>query len=119
MTTITTIDIRTLKVSVHAKRDRWERITRCVQAVGGLGEVIFVCDSCKNKYREQKVVEVLTSTGMILIVNVTNNSLVTAYLGSVRHVSGLYHQVGLHRIPLDIYQMLRTNENKFAHLYHI
>ena len=119
MTTITTINIRTLKVSVHARAHRWDRITRCVQADGGLGEVVFVCDSTKGKYSGERVVQVLTSTGMMLVVNVTTNTLVTAYLASMRYTMGLYYSAGINRLPDEMFRVIKYNERKLSHLYNL
>jgi hypothetical protein len=118
MTTITTINLQALKVSVHAKRDRWERITRCVQAVGGLGEVVFVCDSNRAKYSGH-VVQVITSTGMVFVVDVERNLLITGYLASVRATKGMYGYIGQNRVPVELFERVKYNEKRFAYLYNI
>lgn len=117
MTTITTINIATLKVSRHAKEDRWNRIVKCVQAVGGLGEVIFTCESTKAKYPGELIVNCVTSTGLVFVVNATKGVIITGYLGSVRYIHGLYCSQGCYRMPDELFVTLRKNERKYSYLY--
>lgn len=118
MTTITniSININTLKISVHAKRDRWDRITSCVQAVG-IGEPMLIIDSPKTKYTNEKVVEILTSTGMMFIVNVDKNMLITAYLCPIGTAIAMYRSRGYNRIPCNLYCTLCHNTKCYQHLY--
>ena len=118
MTTITTINIKALRVSEHAKRDRWTRITRCVEAVGGLGEVAFVCKSDRAKYAGN-VVQIVTTTGLILVVDIDRNLLITGYLASMRTTMGLYGSAGYHRMPNYVYKTVAYNERHLSHLFGI
>jgi hypothetical protein len=111
-----TINIRTLKVSDHARRDRWDRITNCVQTVG-IGDVMAIVDSPKRKYTDERVVQVLTSTGMLFVVNLDRNSLITAYLCPMRLACAIYGTHGYSRIPNELYRTIDRNQRYYSHLY--
>ena len=110
-----TINLATLTVTQHAREHRWNRLVQCVQAVVGLGEVVYVCPSTKAKYEEDLIVNCVTSTGLVFVVNATRNILITGYLGSVRYVQGLYQG----RIPNELFITIRRNERKYSYLYSI
>ena len=109
---MTTINLATMSVSVHAREHRWNRIVQCVQAVGGVGEVIYSCPSNRAKYGGQ-VVNCVTSTGLVFVVDLDKNTLITGYLGSVRHIQGLYKN----RLPDELFIRVRRNERKYGHLF--
>lgn len=111
------INIRTLKVSEHAYRDRWNRITDCISTVGGIGEVMAVVDSPKRKYLDERVVQVLTSTGMLFVVNVDKNSLITAYLCPMRLACAMYGSYGYSRIPDTLYRTINHNHKCHSRLF--
>lgn len=110
-----TVNIATLSVSQHVREHRWTRITECVKAVGGIGEVVYTCPSIKAKYPGQVVVNCVTSTGLVFVVNVTKNSLITGYLGTVRGIQGLYQA----KLPDDLFITVRRNERRYSYLYSI
>lgn len=111
------INIRTLRVSEHAYKDRWNRITDCISTVGGIGEVMAVVDSPKRKYLDERVVQVLTSTGMLFVVNVDKNSLITAYLCPMRLACAMYGSYGYSRIPDTLYRTINHNQRCHSHLF--
>ena len=110
-----TINLTTLTISRHAREHRWNRITQCIQAVGGIGEVVYTCVSTKAKYEGKLIVNCVTSTGLVFVVNATKNSLITGYLGSVRHIQGLYQD----RLPDDLFATVKRNERRYSYLYSI
>lgn len=111
------INIRTLKVSEHAYKDRWNRITDCISTVGGIGEVMAIVDSPKRKYLDERVVQVLTSTGMLFVVNVDKNSLITAYLCPMRLACAMYGSYGYSRIPDTLYRTINHNQRCHSRLF--
>lgn len=118
MTTMNiTINIRTLKVTEHAYRDRWDRITDSIQTLGGIGEVMLVTDSIKRKYAEDRVVQVLTSTGMVFVVNVNRNTLITAYPCRMAVASAMFNAHGYTRIPDTLYRTIDRNQRYYSRLY--
>lgn len=113
--TTTAIDLRHLNMSQHAINDRMDRLVSCIQAVG-VGEIVFACKSNRTKYTDSLVVNCVTSTGLVLIVDITHNRLITGYLGTVPRVMGLYKSSGLERMPDWLFKILRKNEKKFSFL---
>ena len=77
--------------------------------------MVYVCPSTKAKYEEDLIVNCVTSTGLVFVVNATRNILITGYLGSVRYVQGLYQG----RIPNELFITIRRNERKYSYLYSI
>lgn len=112
----TTINIRTLRVSEHARKDRWVRITKSIEALGGIGEILLVCQSNKAKYTES-VVSVVTSTGMIFVIDTASNLLITAYPATIRMTMGLYGSCGYTRMPQTLYQKISYNQRYLSHIY--
>lgn len=111
------INIRTLKVTEHVKRDRWDRITNCIKTVGGIGEVMIAIDSAKRKYTDERVIQVLTSTGLIFVINVDQNTLITAYLCNMRLACAMYGAHGYNRIPNHLYRTIDYNQRYNSYLY--
>lgn len=112
-----TINICTLKVSEHARRDRWDRITDCVKTVGGVGEVMAITDSPKRKYTNERVVQVLTSTGLLFVVNLDKNSLITAYACNMRMACAMYGAYGYSRIPDKLFRTINYNQTYNSRLF--
>ena len=113
--TTTAIDLRHLNMSQHALKDRMDRLVSCIQAVG-VGEVVFACKSNRTKYADSLVLNCVTSTGLVLIIDITQNRLITGYLGTVPRVMGLYKSTGIDRMPVWLFKLLRKNEKKFSSL---
>jgi hypothetical protein len=113
--TTTAIDLRHLNMSQHAINDRMDRLVSCIQAVG-VGEIVFACKSNRTKYADSLVVNCVTSTGLVLIIDIAQNRLITGYLGTVPRVMGLYKSSGLDRMPDWLFKLLRKNEKKFSFL---
>ncbi len=111
------INIRTLKVTEHVKRDRWDRITDCIKTVGGIGEVMIAIDSTKRKYTNERVIQVLTSTGIIFVINVDRNTLITAYLCNMNLACAMYGAHGYNRLPNHLYRTIDYNQRYNSHLY--
>lgn len=112
-----TVNLRTLKVTEHAQRDRWERIVDCINTVGGIGEVMAIVDSPKRKYTNERVVQILTSTGMLFVVNLDRNSLITAYLCTMKLACAMYGQYGYTRLPQELYRTIDRNQRFNSRLY--
>lgn len=106
----TNINIGAMRVSHHVRYERMERITKSVRIAGGIGEVVFVSDSTKSKYHTSRVVNCVTSTGMVFVVDLDRNMIITGYLGTVRYVMGLYNQAGYNRLPVELYRTIREYE---------
>ncbi len=104
------INIGAMRVSDHVRYERMDRLTKSIRLAGGIGEVIFMNDSNKAKYHEDRVVNCVTSTGMVFVVNLSRNMIITGYLGTVRYVMGLYAGAGYNRLPVELYQTIRDYE---------
>ena len=112
----TQIDLTTVGFTQHAKEDRVDRLSNCIATVG-IGEIVFLCKSTRAKYPNEVVLNCVTSSGLVLIINATKNKIITGYLGTVRHVEGLYRGEGLRRLPDELFRTLRKNEKKYWYLY--
>ena len=117
MTTMNiTININTLKVSDHAKRDRWDRITDCINTLG-IGEILIITDSVKRKYTNERVVQALTSTGLMFVINLDKNLLITAYPSNIRAACAMYGTYGYTRIPDTLFRTINRNQTYHSRLY--
>ena len=117
MTTMNiTININTLKVSDQAKRDRWDRITDCINTLG-IGEILIVTDSVKRKYTNERVIQALTSTGLMFIINLDKNLLITAYACNIRAACAMYGVYGYTRIPDALFRTINRNQTYHSRLY--
>ncbi len=112
--TTTSINLTAMRMSYHAQYERKARITNCINTLG-MGDVVFVTKSIKQKMPGY-VVECVTSTGLVFVVDLEKNMIITAYLGTIRHLSGLYRGAGYQRIPNHIYKMVRYNEMNYSYL---
>lgn len=90
----------------HARYDRLERLTACVEAVG-LGEILK-----QTINTERKTITQITSTGLILIKGLETNKLVTGYMATVSQVAYLYHG----HTPTSLMKIVKKNNKQYPHL---
>lgn len=93
------------KLTKHAKNDRFERLV-FINTYIGIGDEI-----CSLTREEDKFREVLTSTGIILILT-PDNLLATAYIATINKAYAIWKNVNpnLH-LPNSLYQKIIDNAN--------
>lgn len=99
--------IRT-KMSHHAKTDRLERLTACLENIG-CGEVILETTHQNARYR-------LTSTGLILVYNLTEEVLITGYMATISKCTAMYHSSGYQKVPQAIKKTVVRNQKLYGFL---
>ena len=87
-----------MTLSKHAKIERENRLTYIAMTVG-FGQVI------RERITDTRRI-CLTSTGVILVKDVEEEFLITAYVGSKEQVSWIYCD---ERVPCEIWQLVKHN----------
>lgn len=90
-----------IQMSAHVREDRLDRMTYIAINVG-FGDVII-----ENILETKR--ECLTDTGVILVKSLTDDFLITAFVGTIDKVSAMYHATGHERIPARIYNKVVKN----------
>lgn len=99
-----------MKLTYHARVERLDRIVDILSTVG-LGEPIARRINPNNKRINEPSFEVLTSSGIILIIS-EKDELITAYATSFIHMKTLYTETHPHMqggIPKFLRQAYQTN----------
>jgi len=97
------------KMSKHASIERYERLAYLVDTVG-IGEEL-----CRV-YREESKVEILTDTGVILVIGI-DNTLITAYLANLNKAFSIWRgsTIGARQMPQWLYKRLLSNRQYYNH----
>ena len=95
------------KMTYHAQVERIDRLVACVQHIG-VGEVI------KEMPGRNGRTELLTDTGLLLVVHSATNTLITGYAVTPRQLGGIYQD---QHIPQYLRKKVQTNSKKFAFLF--
>ena len=88
-------------MSTHVREDRLDRMTYIAINVG-FGEVVM-------EHRMETKKECITNTGVILVKNLEDDFLITAFVGTIDKVTAIYHANGYDRIPTNIYNKVTKN----------
>lgn len=100
------------KMTKHCIEDRVDRFTEILMTVG-LGEIIHIFPS-SNEFGP--IEYCITDTGVLLIRNPEQNTIITGYLAKVDKVYALYKGAGL-QAPQRLLQIVKNNEKKRKYLY--
>ena len=91
-----------LVLTNHCKEERLDRIAFILANIG-IGEIVLTVESKGSR-------ACLTDTGVILIKDMEQEVLVTAYVPSVDRVIAMYRSVGVSRIPHKVYKAANANK---------
>lgn len=97
--------VQKIALSSHAKNERLDRLTYIAVNIG-FGETVI--EHCMETKRE-----CVTDTGIILVKDLHNEFLITAFVGTIDKISAIYHANGFERVPTHIYNKAQKN------LYHV
>ncbi len=100
-----------MKMTRHAATDRLDRICAIRDNIG-FGSIALQSPHDRDPNKRY----CLTTTGILLVLNKTENILITAYLPTIVQLTAFYRSIGYASIPAPMYQMVIRNRNKFAHL---
>lgn len=92
----------------HVVNDRMDRMLMIAEHIGW-GEPIL---TFRNEKRQN--IQVMTSTGVMLIKTMDNQCLITAYVATVEQVKEICKYCGLHRIPAALYNVAVKNQKRVA-----
>lgn len=106
------MDFYKLKISEHVRKSRCERISEIIAHIG-LGQELHRC-VYPNQYGER--IEILTTTGVLLVVDKTETVLITAHLAQMKSIERNYHN---EPIPELIYSVLKYNKRHYKELFDI
>jgi hypothetical protein len=90
-----------IKMSTHVVEERLDRLTYIAMNIG-FGKIII--EHCLETKRE-----CITDTGIILVKDLKEDFLITAFVGTIDKVSAIYHANGYERIPTPIYNKVIKN----------
>ena len=106
------MDFYKLKISEHARKSRCGRIAEIIAHIG-LGQELHRC-VYPNQYGER--IEILTTTGVLLVVDKTETILITAYLAQMKSIRRNYYN---EPIPELLYSVLKYNKRHYRELFDI
>lgn len=96
-----------LRLSKHCTEDRLDRLVRIATTIG-FGEVILTSEVRGGR-------ECLTDTGVVLIKDLYEEFLITAYVIDINRLTAIYSAHGYTRIPNSIYKTVCRNMRKNIH----
>ncbi len=103
----------TMNMTAHAVNDRLDRLVACVETLG-LGKILL---ETNDQYDNNKgVVQQITATGIILIVEKKTNTLITGYMAQPHQVYAMYHRAGYNKVPPKIYARVQKNCSRYSYL---
>ena len=101
------------EMTQHAKVDRIDRLVKCIELLG-VGEVILTASNEEDTRRGIK--RQLTSTGLVLIVSLESNILITGYMGNFSQVNAIYYENGIEKMPVSMRKQVKKNVEKYKFL---
>jgi hypothetical protein len=101
------------EMTQHAKVDRIDRLVKCIELLG-VGEVILTASNEEDTRRGIK--RQLTSTGLVLIVSLESNILITGYMGNLSQVNAIYYDNGIEKMPVSMRKQVKKNVEKYKFL---
>ena len=90
-------------MSAHASIDRYDRLEYIIDTIG-LGEPCMSAPSLNAPSR----MEVVTTTGVIIVQSTEYNTGITAFIGSIDKITALYQSTG-NKIPKALYRKIISN----------
>ena len=90
-------------ISEHVRADRLERLTAIAMNVGIGNEIVLEVPIEDKRY-------CLTDTGVMLVMAITGEFLITAYLATLKQAKGYYTRAGYKVMPDYIYKKVKHNE---------
>lgn len=95
------MDITKLQVSEHIKHDRLDRYVE-IQMNTGIGEPIA-------QFKYQGKWQIITNTGVILIVDNQMKFLITLYYVNIDKATAIYRHNGQMKMPQALYETIQRN----------
>lgn len=103
----------TVKMTYHARVERVERIEAIAEVIGFTKPVLEYIDiEDKKKYQ-------LTSTGVILVMGLQSEALITAFMATHEQARKLYHLAGKSQISPKVEKKIIKNCKKYSFLLYI
>lgn len=100
----------TMNMTNHVINDRMERMLIIAKHIGwGSPLIEHICP-------ERNSLDVITSTGVLLIKDLANKTLITAYVPSVERVAAICRKCGYPRVPSSLYSVVTKNQKRVAKL---
>lgn len=103
----------TIAMTYHARVERVERIEAIAQTIGITRPVLEYID-----YQDQKRYQ-LTTTGIILVLSLKQDLLITAFMATYEQASKLYYLCGKKRVSPKVEKKIHKNLEKYSYLLHI
>lgn len=103
----------TIKMTYHARVERVERIEAIAQTIGITKPTLEYIDRRDNKRYQ------LTTTGIILVLALDEDKLITAFMANIDQVNKLYHLCGKKQVSPKIYKKVKKNLEKYSYLLYI
>lgn len=98
----------TATMTRHAKDERFERLSRLVDAIGVGNEYERFIDE------EEDVIRCIMDNGMLIILGATNKKMITGYMMEVNQVVSIYKRNGRNHVPEKIYKVVCENKRKYG-----
>lgn len=92
-------------VTAHSRIDRIDRITFIAEHIGWGKEVLRV----NARYDPNNIVLILTSTGVVLVKERHTDTLITAYVATVRRADAFYWQAKQKPTPAKLRSKIANN----------
>ena len=97
----------TIEMTYHASVERLDRLAACVEH---LGMSKFILEQPDRKYPGTK--RCLTSTGIIMVMDVTTERLITGFMATPAQVAAMYKG----KAPQKIYNRVVKNNQRYSFL---
>lgn len=94
----------TTTMTYHARIERADRLTYIAMNVG-FGETVLTHVHEDDPYK----MDCLTDTGVLIIKNTYNGTVITAYVPNIDKVMAIYRKQGYERIPTYMMNKVRKN----------
>lgn len=96
-------------LTAHVITEREKRF-QFIQDTIGFGEPCFTCKKARDK--DGDAIATLTDTGVIVIQEEVTETIITAYIATVKQAYALYYTAkGTTKMPSDLWKQINYNNN--------
>ena len=103
----------TIAMTYHARVERAKRVEAIAQTIGITRPILEYVDEADSKRYQ------LTTKGIVLVLALNEDRLITAFMANIDQVSKLYHLCGKKQINPKIYKVVQKNLEKYSYLLYI
>ena len=103
----------TIAMTYHARVERAKRVKAIAQTIGITRPILEYIDEADHKRYQ------LTTKGIVLVLALNEDRLITAFMANINQVSKFYHLCGKKQVSPKIYKVVQKNLEKYSYLLYI